>query len=157
MNAPFMLLGDKDMFIEISEQEFLSFGNNPIVYIGIYELNWLMDDNLLDCAGIIVAFEKEKILITSKKLNEDDFDFVYYKFPEEYECRKILSSFEEPIHFIRKESEENCYRYLRFQIGNRPIFVTAYEDEWIDVGLSHWDINDEWIDFENDNLLNDRP
>ena len=155
MNAPFMLLGDKDMFIEISEQEFLSFGNNPIVYIGIYELNWLMDDNLLDCDGIIVAFEKEKILITSKKLNEDDFDFVYYKFPEEYECRKILSSFEEPIHFIRKESEENCYRYLRFQIGNRPILVTAYEDEWIEVGLSHWDINDEWLDFDDNNLLND--
>ena len=143
------------MFTEISEQEFLSFGNNPILYIGIYELNWLMDDNLLDCEGIIVAFEKAKILISSKKLGEDDFDFVYYEFPQEYECRKILSSFEEPIHFIRKESEENSYRYLRFQIGNRPILVTAYEDEWIDVGLSHWDINDEWLEFENNHLLND--
>ena len=143
------------MFTEISEQAFLSMASAPIQYIGIYELNWLMGDNLLDCEGIIVAFEKAKILISSKKLGEDDFDFVYYEFPQEYECRKILSSFEEPIHFIRKESEENCYRYLRFQIGNRPILVTAYEDEWIDVGLSHWDINDEWLEFENNHLLND--
>ena len=143
------------MFTEISENEFFSIAYAPIQYIGIYELNWLMDDNLLDCEGIIVAFEKAKILISSKKLGEDDFDFVYYEFPQEYECRKILSSFEEPIHFIRKESEENCYRCLRFQIGNRPILVTAYEDEWIDVGLSHWDINDKWLEFENNHLLND--
>lgn len=143
------------MFTEISEQEFLSLAVNPIVYIGIYELNWLMDDNLLDCEGIIIAFKDRKILISSKKIDEDDFDFIYYDFQQEYECRKILSSFEEPIHFIRKESEENSYRYLRFQIGNRPILVTAYEDEWIDVGLSHWDINDEWLEFENNHLLND--
>lgn len=145
------------MFTEISEQEFLSMASLSIQYIGIYELNWIMDDNLLDCTGVIIAFEDRKSLISSKEIGEEAFDFVYYEFPQEYECRKILSSFEEPIHFIRKESEENCYRYLRFQIGNRPILVTAYEDEWIDVGLSHWDINDEWIDFENDNLLNDRP
>ena len=106
-------------------------------------------------AKYIVHLEKAKILISSKKLGEDDFDFVYYEFPQEYECRKILSSFEEPIHFIRKESEENSYRYLRFQIGNRPILVTAYEDKWIEVGLSHWNINDEWLDFDNNNLLND--
>ena len=143
------------MFTEISENEFFLIAYAPIQYIGIYELNWLMDDNLLDCEGIIVAFEKAKILISSKKLGEDDFDFVYYEFPQEYECRKILSSFEEPIHFIRKESEDNSYRYLRFQIGNRPILVTAYEDKWIDVGLSHWDINDEWLEFENNHLLND--
>ena len=143
------------MFTEISENEFFSIAYDPIQYIGIYELNWLMDDNLLDCNGIIVAFEKAKILMSSKKLGEDDFDFVYYEFPQEYECRKILSSFEEPIRFIRKESEKNRYRRLRFQIGNRPILVTAYEDEWIDVGLSHWNINDGWLEFENNHLLND--
>ena len=64
------------MFTEISEQEFFSLGNNPIQYVGIYELDWLMDDNLLDCEGIIIAFENRKILISSKEIGEDDFDFI---------------------------------------------------------------------------------
>lgn len=140
------------MFTEISEQEFLSLGNNPIQYVGIYELDWLMDDNLLDCEGIIVAFEDEKILISSKKTGEDKYDFVYYKFKDEYECKKIQSSPEEPVRFIRKE--DDGFYYLRFHIGDRPILVTAYETEWITVGLSHWDLDGEWIEYENNNLLN---
>ena len=103
------------MFTEISEREFLLKAGTPIKYIGIYELNWLMVEGLLDCDGIIVAFEKAKILISSKKLGEDDFDFVYYEFPQEYECRKILSSFEEPVCFIRKESEDNCLDTCAFK------------------------------------------
>ena len=75
------------MFTEISEQEFLSLGNNPIQYVGIYELDWLMDDNLLDCEGIIIAFENRKILISSKEIGKDDFDFIYYDFPQSYYCR----------------------------------------------------------------------
>ena len=143
------------MFTEISEQEFLSLGNNPIQYVGIYELNWLMDDNLLDCEGIIIAFENRKILISSKEIGEDDFDFIYYDFPQNYDCRKILSSPDESICFVRKEKEEESSRTLRFQIGHRPILVIAYENKWLTVGLSHWDINDEWIEYENNNLLND--
>ena len=143
------------MFTEISEQEFLSLSNNPIQYIGIYELDWLMDDNLLDCEGIIIAFENRKILISSKEIGEDDFDFIYYDFPQKYDCRKILSSPDESICFVRKEKEEEASRTLRFQIGHRPILVIAYENKWLTVGLSHWDINDEWIEYENNNLLND--
>ena len=143
------------MFTEISESEFLSISNNPIEYIGIYELNWLMDDNLLDCEGIIVAFEDRKILISSKGISEENFKFVYYDFSQEYECRKILSSEQEPICFVKKLEEGNRHKILRFQIGVRQIIVVAYDEKWVDVALSHWDINDEWIDFENDNLLND--
>ena len=143
------------MFTEISEQEFLSLSNNPIQYIGIYELNWLMDDNLLDCEGIIIAFENRKILISSKEIGEDDFDFIYYDFSQEYECRKIISSSEESICFVRKEEEEVASRTLRFQVGYRPILVMAYENKWLTVGLSHWDINGEWMEYENNNLLND--
>ena len=143
------------MFTEISEQAFLSMASAPIQYIGIYELNWIMDDNLLDCEGIIIAFEDRKILISSKEIGEEDFDFAYYDFLQEYECRKILSSAQEPIRFVKKLNEENCSRSLRFQIGVRQIIVVAYDEKWVDVALSHWDINDEWIDFKNDNLLND--
>ena len=143
------------MFTEISEQEFLSMARAPIQYIGIYELNWIMDDNLLDCEGIIIAFENRKILISSKEIGEEDFDFVYYDFLQEYECRKILSSPDESICFIRKEEEEEASRALRFQVGYRPILVMAYENKWLTVGLSHWDVNGEWMEYENNNLLND--
>ena len=142
------------MFTEISEQAFLSMASAPIQYIGIYELNWIMDDNLLDCDGVIVAFEDRKILVSSKIIVDEDCDFVYYDFTEEYECRKILSSAEEPIRFIRKE--ENGSPVLRFQIGIRHILVVAYYEKWVDVALSHWDVNDNFVEFDNDTLLNDR-
>ena len=145
------------MFTEISESEFLSISNNPIEYIGIYELNWLMDDNLLDCEGIIVAFEDRKILISSKETGEDEYNFVYYNFDIDYECRRILSLPEEPVRFIRKEDQEECaLHYLRFHIGERPIIVTADYIELLMVGLSHWGLDGEWLEFENNNLLNDK-
>ena len=143
------------MFNPVSEQEFLARKNTPINHIGIYELDWLLDDNQLDCEGVIVAFEDKQYLIQSKAIGEDDFEFFYYEFNEEYECRKILSSPEEPIHFIRKEEEEESYRVLRFQIGIRPILATAIENRLMTIGISHCDINDDWLDFENNNLLND--
>ena len=104
-----------------------------------------MDDNLLDCEGIIIAFEDRKNLISSKEIGEEDFDFVYYDFLQEYECRKILSSTQEPIRFVKKLNEENCSRSIRFQIGVRQIIVVAYDEKWVEVALSHWDINDEIV------------
>lgn len=143
------------MINPVSEQEILCRINTPINYIGIYEPDLIIDDNLLDCEGIIVAFEDKQYLIQSKAINEDDFKFFYYEFTENYECRKIVSSPEEPICFIRKEEEEDFFQELRFQIGIRPILVTANDDGFLTIGISHWDINDEWSEFENNNLLND--
>ena len=144
------------MLNKISEQEFLLRKKEPIEYIGIYELDWLIDDNQLDCEGIIVAFSDKQYLIKSLSIGEDDYEFFYYEFSQAYECRKILSSDKEPIYFVRKEEEEDSFRVLRFQIGNRPILATAEADELLTIGVSHWDVNDEWLDFENNNLLNDR-
>lgn len=48
------------MFSPVPEQEFLAREHTPIKYIGIYELDWLLDDNQLDCEGIIVAFEDKQ-------------------------------------------------------------------------------------------------
>ena len=143
------------MFCEISQQEFLARKNTPIEYIGICELAWLIDDNLLDCEGIIVAFTDKQYLIKSKAIGEDDYEFFYYEFSQPYDCRKILSSNDEPIYFTRKDEEENSFRMLRFQIGKRPLVATANDDGFLSIGISHWDLNDEWVDFENDNLLND--
>lgn len=129
--------------------------NQTIKYIGIYELDLIIDDNQLDCEGIIVAFEDRKILVKSQAIGEDDFEFLYYSFENAYDCRKIISSPNELIHYILKEDEENSYRVLRFAIGKRPILVTACE-EFVTIGISHWGLNDEWLEFENNNLLNDK-
>ena len=144
------------MLNEILEQEFLLRKNKPIEYIGIYELDWLMDDNQLDCEGIIVSFTDKQYLIKSLSIGEDDYDFFYYEFYQSYDCRKILSSNDEQIYFVRKEEEEDSFRVLRFQIGNRPILATADDEGLLTIGISHWDVNDEWLDFENNHLLNDR-
>ena len=95
------------MLNKISEQEFLLRKKEPIEYIGIYELDWLIDDNQLDCEGIIVAFSDKQYLIKSLSIGEDDYEFFYYEFSQAYECRKILSSDKEPIYFVRKEEEED--------------------------------------------------
>ena len=144
------------MFNEISEREFLLRKNKPIEYIGIYELDWLIDDNQLDCKGIIVAFTDKQYLIKSAAIGEDDFDFFYYEFFQPYNCRKIISSSNEPIYFIGKEEEEDCCRVLRFQIENRPISATATDNGLLTIGISHWDTNGKWLNFENNTLLNDK-
>ena len=144
------------MLSNILEQEFILRKNEPIEYIGIYELDWLIDDNQLDCEGIIVSFSDKQYLIKSQSIGEDDYEFFYYEFSQAYSCRRILSSNNETICFVRKEEEEDSFRVLRFQIGNRPILATAVADRLLTIGISHWDVNDEWLDFENNNLLNDR-
>lgn len=68
------------MLNKISEREFLSRTNKPIEYIGIYELDWIIDDNQLDCEGIIIVFADEQYLIQSSSKGENDFDFLYYRF-----------------------------------------------------------------------------
>lgn len=148
-----LVRGEYIMFKTVSEPEFLARKNTPINHIGIYELDLFIDDNQLDCEGIIVSFEDKQYLIQSKAIGEDDFEFFYYEFTEDYECRKTLSSPEEPMCFICKE--EGFYPVLRFQIGARPILVTAIEDGLLTIGMSHWDINGDWLEFENNNLLND--
>ena len=135
--------------------ESLERGSRPIRYIGIYELSWLIDDNLLDCEGIIVAYDDERYLVKSWVGCEGEADFAFYEFNQHYECRKILSTPEEPIRFVRKEEEAGAYRVLRFRIGDRPILITAVAGGMLTVGISHRGSNDEWLEFGNNNLLND--
>lgn len=141
------------MFNRVSEEEFLSRKNQPINCIGIYELCLIIDDNQLDCEGIIVSFEDKRYLIKSFAIGEENFEFSYFEFTEEYKCRKILSSSKEPICFIQKEDDED-FCALRFQIGTRPI-IAAADSDFLTVGISHWDVNGDWSEFENNNLLND--
>ena len=50
----------------------------------------------------------------------------YESCKERYECRKIFSSEQEHISFVKKIEEENCSRILRFQIGARPAYDKCY-------------------------------
>lgn len=142
------------MLKRVSEKDFFNKKHTPINYIGIYELDCFIDENQLDCEGIIVAFEDEQYLIKSFVSGEGKLELCYFVFLDEYNCRKILSSQEESICFVRKEIEEDFPCVLRFQIGSRPILVTA-DDDCLTIGISHWGINDEWLEFENNKLLND--
>ncbi len=145
------------MLERISKIEFSKIANSHIQQIEISDLFWLMDDNLLDCEGIVVSFNDKKILIESKEIAEDQYEFIYYKYaPSQREilAQKIVPTDDEKIVFIRIENEEGNYPRLRFQIGNRPILVTATDGEILMVGLSHLDTNDEWLDYENNILLN---
>ena len=137
---------------EILEQDFLALANTPISCIGIYELYWLIDDNLLDCQGIVVCFNDRQILIQSKAVGEDNYTFTYSTFSRDFQGRKILSSTAEPIIFIGKDSPYQ----LRFQIGGRPLIVTAEYDDIVTVSLSHCGADGAWIAFKNNRLLNDR-
>lgn len=95
------------MYKRVLEEEFLNRKNQVINYIGIYELDWIIDDNQLDCEGIIVSFEDKQYLIKSFARGEDDFEFSYYEFINGYKCRKILSSHKELICFVRIENEKD--------------------------------------------------
>ena len=138
----------------ISEQEFFLYKKLPIKYIGIYELYQLYDDNLLDCDGIIVAFEKQTYLIKCDKTHDNVYDLFYYEFNRNYKCRKIVSKPDNPISLICKETEDGNPT-LRFSIGPRHILVTFSDDKVITIGLSHWDQNGNWLDYDDNNLLND--
>ena len=142
------------MFTEISEQRFLSLTNEPIQYIGIYKLIWMLDETILDCEGIIVAYADRRVLVTTGAGESDEYYFVYYDVPQGCEDRKILSSFEEPISYVGMIYEDELCG-MRFQMGDRPILVTICEQGYLMVGISHWDINNEWLEFDNNQLLND--
>ena len=66
----------------VLEEEFMNRKSQPINYIGIYELDWIIDDNQLDCKGIIVSFEDKQYLIKSFASGEDNFEIKRSKNPK---------------------------------------------------------------------------
>ena len=140
---------------EIPQSEFLKRANEYVYQIEITDLNWLMDDNLLDCGGIVVSFDDAKILIESRKKSDDEYGFVYYEYSpcdREILDKKIVSTEDEKITFFGFDDENRKYPVLRFLFGDRRLLITA--DDILMVGLTHWGINGEWIEYENNIMLN---
>ena len=128
-----------------------------IDYIAIAKWYHEYDDNLLDCDTIIIKVNDKLFEIGSCYSGQRNYDFSVEEFSDfntELWPRKIVSTPEEPIRFIRKETEPDSFPVLRFEIGYRPLLVTANETN-LTVGLSHWDAEGNWVEFENNCLLND--
>lgn len=143
------------MLKQISEKEFLCRANSYVHQIEIDDSCWLLDDNLLDCAGIVVSFSDKKYFITGEEADDDFGQFIYYEYSDseiELFPKKIISTEEERILFINFQKDIGGPE-LRFHIGNRPILVTAKAD-CLAVGISHYDVDGEWLEFDNNVLLN---
>ena len=141
---------------ERPECEFLTRKNMHIQHIGIYELDWLVDENQLVCQGILVAFDDRTYLVESRAVGEDQFTFSYHIYSRPYNGRKIVGSADSPLRFVGKEEKEGTYEALRFSIGDRPVLVTADDDGLLTVGIFQWNEEGNWLEFENNVLLNDR-
>ena len=139
------------MHREITEEAFMEIVKNPIQYMGIYELDWLLDVNLIDCEGVIIDFHDKRILVSAKEISEEYFDFAYFEVSKDYECRKIFTFQDEQFKYVMKDKVAS--NTLHFLIGKRPLIVVADYIEQVTVAISHWDSNGEWVDFENNNLL----
>lgn len=140
---------------EIPQSEFLKRANEYVHQIEIVDLNWLMDDNLLDCVGIVVSFEDAKILIESRKKAHNEYEFVYYEYcpcDREILDKKIVSTEDKKITFFGFDDENRKFPVLRFFLGDRRLLITA--DMILMVMLTNWNIGGEWIEYENNIMLN---
>ena len=114
-----------------------------------------MDDNLLDCVGIVVSFEDAKILIESRKKAHNEYEFVYYEYcpcDREILDKKIVSTEDKKITFFGFDDENRKFPVLRFFLGDRRLLITA--DMILMVMLTNWNIDGEWIEYENNIMLN---
>ena len=146
-----------DLHIIMTAEEFFYEGaDKPVDYIAISEPNLIVDEGLLYADSIMVGRADSIYEIRCIRLREDVYDFQYERFggfnPELWPLR-IVSTEEEPLRFIGKETQEGDNYHLsmlRFMIGDRPLLITADDD--LSVGISHWDSNGEWMEFENNSL-----
>lgn len=128
-----------------------------IEYIAIRARYQLFDDNTLECESVIAKIDGKLFKIGSCYVGQGNYDFSFEKlsnYNPEMWPRKIVSSKTNPIRFIRKETELNQFPVLRFAIGERPLLITA-DNIGLTVGLSHWDCDGNWLEYENNRLLND--
>ncbi len=145
--------------IDLNEEVFDDFAlKGPVHYIALSDDSICYDDNLYDCSEILVYAGDTYFIIASQRIGYDQNDFLISSFRwvnmELDYHRKIISTEEEPLVFIRREDDIETYPVLRFHLGERPVLVTA-DDGTIMIGLSHWDVDGNWMEYENNTLLND--
>lgn len=142
--------------IDTAAERFEKYIQEPVKYIALDERSVCYDENQWDCNEVVIAIGDAIFGITGQRVAEDQSDF---KFGEWSDYNKkmrpylVQSSEEEPISFVRIEREPGCDAVMRFNIGNRPILITAEEDG-VMIGISHWGLDGEWLEFDNNVLVN---
>lgn len=129
----------------------------PIHFIALCYDAICYDVDLYDCVDLLVSIGEEFYRISTKQIDQDDADFVFhlcYEFDPEEFPRRILTTNEEPLRFIRREPEDDALPVLRFHLGERPILLTADIGE-IMIGFSGEDVDGNQVIFDHEALLND--
>ena len=142
--------------IDISEERFQRYKDRPIKYIDLSSDAHRYDDNLYECEGITIAIDDTFFGVESQRIGTDQFGFVFQEYSgcgKESWPLRVMPNAGERLSYIRKEEEEEYSHVLRFQMGDRPILITADED-CLMVGLSHWDVNGNWLEYDNNILIN---
>lgn len=139
------------------EKSFFKNCMDPIDRICVKNDFIMYDSNLLDCDSIIVDMKSHKYEITVKYLYGDVFDFSFSEVSDynpEIWSRKIISTEEEPVKFVCKRFDGDD-PVLYFKIGERPL-VISIDEMMLTVGLSGYDENDNRINYNNDEMFNDK-
>lgn len=149
-----------DTILDLNEEPFVDYIlKYPIHYMALSDNRMCYDDNLYDCSEILIYVGDIYFLVASQRVDYDKNDFYISRFnwvnTELDFNRKIISTKEEPIIFVRKETDNAPFPVLRFQMGERPVLLTA-DDGCVTIGLSHLDVDDNWIEYDNNVLLNDK-
>lgn len=139
-------------------ESFQKYCYGKIEYIAIEERYHEYDNNLLACSSVVIKIDDKLFDISSCYAGKGTYGFEFKEisdFNRNVWPRKIVSTIQEPIKFIRKEVGNNAYSVLRFEIGNRPLLITANKLV-LTVELSHWDSNGNWIEYDNNILPNEK-
>lgn len=147
-----------DTLLEISYEAFEKIASaGPVHYIALCYDAVCYDEDLYDCVDLLIAVGDDFYKISTRELETDEADFTFSRCSEhdlEKFPRKILSTRQEPLVFIRREQEEGAMPVLRFHLGDRPILLTADVGD-IMIGLSSEGVNGEEVPIGNHILLND--
>ena len=142
--------------IHTSAERFAEHVQEPIDYIALDERSVCYDEDQWDCNEVIIAIGDTLFKIKGQRVSEDQHDFKFEELSDYNRKMRpflILASEDEPINFIRIEREPKLDSVMRLSIGNRPILITAEEDG-VMIGISHWGLDGEWLEFDNNILVN---
>ncbi len=134
------------------EEDFFACSKEPVHYLALSKDVFFYDENLYDVCELILAIGDSlfhiRCLPSIPESDEYEFQRILSYNKDQYPF-EIRSTDREALRFIRFEKDLSI---LRFQKGERPLLVTA-SDGSLMVGISHWDTEGNWLDFDNDRLL----
>lgn len=110
---------------------------------------WLMDDNLCDCDHAIFCFEdNEKYLLSSRMINEEEWDFYAFKIEDNYYINEKYHSIlptDDPIKYVSLYSLEEIPTSHYLDLSLDDAYLRIHADEYnLVVGVVNPDDNFDW-------------